>query len=251
MGGTTATGGYTMSYGTLEALRPLEGTMSTTAGFYGFKLHGNRPESSGSSVRDETIIDCYYSGNSDGTSVNYYGKQASGTTNLATVAFVENAVANPPAGAFSIQGPLNITGTSVDNTNTGNTDACINFINADGTSGAVICKSGYSGSISMGTGEPASDGDPNGSLCIRISASTSSTRYAEYYGKLVDLSYAPSPYVRTYMTNVGQLYDVTNDLRNSTLSATNGTGAIVGTNYATIQQTALEIQNPFNGLHTA
>ena len=224
---------------------------STTAGFFGFKLFGNRPGSAGSSVRDETIIDCYYSGSTEGTSVNYYGKQAAGSTNLATVAFVENAVSNPPAGTFSIQGPMNITGTSVDNTNTGNTDACINFTSTSSTSGAVICKSGYTGSISMGIGSPQSVRDLNGSLCIRINGSSSTTRYAEYYGKLIDLTYPPSQYTRNYMTNVGQLYDVTNDLRNSTLSATNATGAVQGTNYATIQQTAIEIQNPFSGLADA
>ena len=177
--------------------------MSTSAGFYGFKLHGNRPGSSGSSVRDETIIDCYYSGSTEGTSVNYYGKQASGTTNLATVKFVEDAVSASSSNtdSLSIVGPLNITGTSVDNTNTGNTDACINFINSGSTSGAVICKSGYSGSISLGIGEPSSVRDLNGSLCIRISGSTSTTRYAEYYGKLVDLT------LRSLLQYVRKVYD--------------------------------------------
>ena len=250
VGGQNTTGGYVRSYGKLEAYRPLEGAATNTAGFWGLAVYGNRPGSAGSSVRDETIMDCYYSGGTEGTSVNYYGKQASGTTNLATVAFVENAIANPPSGPFSVEGPLKITGTSVDNTNTGDTNACLNFSSTSSTSGAVICKSGYSsGTISIGIGNPVDVRDLNKNLCIRVGGASASARYAEYYGKIIDITYAPTQYTRNYMTNVGQLYDVTNDLRNSTLSATNGTGANPGTNYATIQQTALEIQNPFNGLY--
>ena len=49
-GGTTATGGHYKQYGTIG--RPLEGTQASNAGFFGFKLFGNRPGSAGSSVRD-------------------------------------------------------------------------------------------------------------------------------------------------------------------------------------------------------
>ena len=98
-------------------------------------------------------------------------------------------VSNPPAGQFIIQGPLKITGTSPTNENYGDTDAAIDFTNLGSTSGAVICKSGYSGgTISLGVGSMTSVRDLNQSLCIRIGGSTSSTRYAEYYGKLIDLT---------------------------------------------------------------
>ena len=53
------------------------------------------------------------------------------------------------------------------------------------------------------------------------------------------------------MTNAGQLYDVKQSILTSTLSATNASGAVSDVNYATLQQTALEIQNPFSGDHDA